>query len=105
MLLLVLLIPWVLTLAALSFIIIRHRKRNIDDNSEDSATESFETIKVAQFEQKAYWVYENVFYEADLMTEPDFSSARPIDTMSMSPKQLNKLLAILDELENYESER
>jgi len=104
MLLLVLTVPWVLTLGALLFIIVKYKKRNIDDNLEELIDESIETIRVAQYEEKAYWVHQNVFYEADVISEPDFSSARPIDTMSMSPKQLNKLLAILDELENYERE-
>jgi hypothetical protein len=62
--------------------------------------EDHEIVRVAVYDEKAYWVHENVFYESDVTREPDFTTARAIDTMSMSPKQLNKLLNILDELEN-----
>lgn len=100
-------IPWVLTVAALLFIIVRSKKTNdIDDFEEDFLQDydSEEVIRVAVYDDKAYWVYNNIFYESDTVREPDFETARPIDTMSMSPKQLNKLLVILDELEEQGKE-
>lgn len=95
------LIPWVLTVAALFFIIVHNRHNEYDYEDEDVYDyEDEEVVRVAVYDEKAYWVYENVFYESDVTREPDFTTARPVDTMSMSTKQLNKLLNILDELEN-----
>lgn len=94
-----LLIPWVLTVGILLFIIIRNKQQEVQN--EDLLDMNEEIVRVAQYENKAYWVHDNIFYEADLIKEPDFSTAKPIDTMSMSPRQLKELLTILDELENY----
>ena len=63
--------------------------------------EDYQTIHVAVYNDKAYWVSDNVFYESDVTREPDFTTARPIDTMDLPPKKLNELLIILDELKEY----
>ena len=99
-------IPWVLTVGALLFIIKRSNKVDKTDELDDfiQDEESEEIIRVAVYDDKAYWVYDNVFYESDTVREPDFATARPIDTMSMSGKQLKKLLSILDELEEQGKE-
>jgi hypothetical protein len=103
MILLLALIPWVLTVGALFFIIVKSdRYEEMDD--EDFETDDREVVKVAVYEDKAYWVYGNVFYESDITREPDFETARPIDTMRLAPKELNRLLTILDELQE-ETER
>lgn len=110
MLSLLILVPWVLTVGALLFIIIKGRSVNVD-HIDDGSDEDFffddseeTTIRVAVYDDKAYWVYENVFYESDVVREPDFTTARPIDTMSMSNKELTKLMVILDELKDTERE-
>jgi hypothetical protein len=100
-------IPWVLTVGALLFIIIRSKRQDQFEEEENDFIiddEDQEIVRVAVYGDKAYWVYDNVFYESDTTREPDFTTARPIDTMSMSPKQLNKLLAILDELQEQGKE-
>jgi hypothetical protein len=97
MLPLILILPWVLTLGILLFIIVRVRYE--DDYEYDEDYEGHDVVRVAVYEDKAYWVYENVFYESEVTREPDFETARPIDTMSMNAKDLNKLLSILDEIE------
>jgi hypothetical protein len=94
------LVPWVLTVIALLFIMVHNRHIEYDYEEEPYDYDEEDIVRVAVYDEKAYWVYENVFYESDVTREPDFTTARPIDTMSMSPKQLNKLLNILDELEN-----
>ena len=94
------LIPWVLTVAGLFFIIVHNRHNEYDYEEEEYDYDDEDVVRVAVYDEKAYWVYENVFYESDVTREPDFTTARPVDTMSMSTKQLNKLLNILDELEN-----
>ena len=102
MLILLVLIPWILTVGALAIIIM---KRNNGDDGEEELPEGMDIVRVAVYEEKAYWVYDNVFYESDIIREPDFTTARPIDTMSLSAKQLNELLNILDEIENHNNER
>lgn len=58
-----------------------------------------EYVHVAIIENKAYWVMENVFYQADIVDgEVNKDSSRPIDAFKMSSKDLNKMLYILDNL-------
>jgi hypothetical protein len=104
MILLLALIPWVLTVGVLLFIMAKGTSYDYDYEEEYEDDESVPVVKVAVYEEKAYWVYENIFYESEVTREPDFTTARPIDTMSMSSKQLNDLLNILDELKE-ETER
>jgi len=106
MIFLLALIPWVLTVGALLFIMV-HNASQYEYIEEDEYIEFDEnqTVKVAVYEDKAYWVYQNVFYESDVTREPDFETARPIDTTLMSSRELNKLLSILDELEATDTER
>lgn len=111
MLSLLILIPWVLVVGALSFIILRNKNEEYDYDEEDEEDfffddeEHAETVRVAVYEDRAYWVHGNVFYESEVIREPDFTTARPIDTMSLSQKDLTKLMVILDELqENTERE-
>lgn len=103
------LIPWVLTVIALVVIIVTTNRftqeEDIHDPMDDLFDQDREIVRVAVYEDKAYWVYDNVFYESDVTREPDFETARPIDTMSMSPNQLKDLLNILDELEDHNNER
>lgn len=99
------LIPWVLTVAGLLFIMFMKKNPQIEDEEEDFFEGREEDIiRVAVFDEKAYWVYDNVFYESDVTREPDFTTARPVDTMSLAPKELNRLMHILDELQE-ETER
>lgn len=105
-------VPWVLTVVALLYIIFI-KEKNAAQSYQDDEDDFFldddefsekETIRVAVYEDKAYWVYDNVFYQSEVTREPDFSTAEAVDTMSLSPKELNKLMAILDELQNNERE-
>jgi hypothetical protein len=98
MLIVLLLLPWVLTLLALLFIIARSDTAEYEEDDYEDYDDQ-DVVRVAVYEDKAYWVYDNVFYESEVTREPDFETAKPIDTMSMNPKDLNKLLKILDEIE------
>jgi hypothetical protein len=107
MIFLLALIPWVLTTIALLYIMV---KNNNNDNHEDGHDDDYfdddhydekETVRVAVYDEKAYWVYDNVFYQSEVTREPDFSTAEPIDTMSLSQKELNELMGILDELQQH----
>lgn len=57
------------------------------------------TVTIAVVGEKAYWVYQNIFYETDIVDgEIDRESARPIDAHNLSSKQFNELLEILDSI-------
>ena len=61
--------------------------------------EGEEIIRIAMLDDKAYWVHDNIFYEADLIDgDPDIDNARPIDAINISDVEIDKLLYILDTL-------
>ena len=66
------------------------------------ATEHHENnlVRIIFVESQAYWIRSNVFYTADLneMGLVDFDSARPVDTMTMSKVQLDKMSFIVEKL-------
>lgn len=103
---LLILIPWVLTVGALLFIMVQSRRNAENYDEEDDmffgeGEEEREIVRVAVYEDRAYWVHDGVFYESDVTREPDFTTARPIDTMELPQKELERLFTILDELENH----
>lgn len=101
-----LLTPWVLTIVALFAILLwRGSTPQEDDDDSDMEDEFGEILRVAVFDEKAYWVHDNVLYESEVSREPDFETARPIDTMTLSAKEMTDLFEILDELEVHEKEQ
>ena len=101
-------IPWVLTVALLLYIMFKRNTVTIDDGYEDMDLEEDEErhiIRAAIYDTKAFWVHDNIFYESDVTREPDWSTARPIDTMKLSEKSLSNLLKILDDLKKSEMEQ
>lgn len=109
LIILAILAPWVLTTVAILIIMAWRKKSTPSGDAEgfgfmDEYDEE-DTIRVAVYDDKAYWVYQNVFYESEVVREPDFTTARPIDTMDLASKDLAKLLSILDELEQRNNER
>jgi len=100
------LIPWVLTTVILFAILVQKGRKSTqgDDDDFDMEDEFREIIKVAVYEEKAYWVHNHVLYESEVTREPDFETARPIDTMKLSQKEMSDLFEILDELEIHEKE-
>jgi hypothetical protein len=98
---LLLIVPWVLTVAALMYIMVQSRHEDDDEDDDEymmDDDETPETVRVAVYEDKAYWVHGNVFYQAEVTREPDFATAQPVDTMKLNQKELSKLLKILDDL-------
>lgn len=58
-------------------------------------------IKVIIMDDQAYWVSNNIFYVSDAIDgKPEPGTAHPIDTTSMSKKDIDKMLFILDSLKN-----
>ena len=57
------------------------------------------TLSVLILDNEAYWVYNNVFYVAeavDGLVNPE--TTRPVDINSMTKKEIDKMLFILDSL-------
>ena len=58
-------------------------------------------IRVIVMGDLAYWVSDNMFYVAEAINgEVIPQTAQPVDTNSMSKKDLDKMLFILDSLKN-----
>jgi hypothetical protein len=58
-------------------------------------------IKVIVIGDLGYWVSENIFYVAETVNgDIIHQTARPVDTNSMTRKDLDKMLFILDSLKN-----
>lgn len=56
-------------------------------------------IRVAFVENKAYWVHENKFYEADIVDGfVQHNDAKQIDAHNLSESEFSALLEILDNL-------
>ena len=68
----------------------------------DEEDENF--IKVAIVEDKAYWVIHNVLYQADVIDEEiDKDNAFPVDAFSMDFKEVNQLMNILDNMQDWKN--
>ena len=68
-------------------------------NDEEVEDEDRELINVAIIENQAYWIHGNTFYMADIVDdEIDKNTSRPVDTINMSLYELNKMLFIIDHL-------
>jgi hypothetical protein len=97
----VVLVPWIVVTLFLLFLLLRNKVVEFDTNNTiPEIDEDTQILTVASVDGKAYWVHENTFYQTNLLDggEPDFESAEPVDTMALSPKDINKLLIILDNL-------
>ena len=77
--------------------------RDIFDNKAASSQSKIwkekKTTKFLVIDQKAYWVSNNMFYVGDAdngQVSPE--TGKPIDISTMSPKEVNKMLFILDNL-------
>lgn len=56
-------------------------------------------VKVIITEDRAYWVLDNVFYTSDLVDgKPDPETTRPVDAVNIPKEDLDKLIFILDNL-------
>ena len=56
-------------------------------------------LRVIMIENSAYWVKDNVFYMADLVSgEVNPETTRVVDTMGMDSIELDKMLFIMDRL-------
>jgi hypothetical protein len=69
---------------------------------EENEDENF--IKVAIVEDKAYWVINNILYEANVVDgEIEKEEASPVDAFKMNYKEVNKLMSILDNMQDWKN--
>jgi hypothetical protein len=73
----------------------------IVSNAEEDNDEEIdpELINVAIVEGKAYWIDDNTFYQADIVNDViDRETSKPVDTINMTLYELNKMMFIVDHL-------
>ncbi len=74
-----------------------NNKEKIESQSAKHAASTM--IKIIVIDDKAYWVKDNVFYFADTDNGDIISpTAEPVDIATMSKKDIDKMLFILDNL-------
>jgi hypothetical protein len=72
------------------------------DLEEQEDDENF--IKVAVVEDKAYWIIDNILYEADFVDgEIEKEYARPVDAFEMDYVDVNRLMSILDDMQDWKN--
>lgn len=57
-------------------------------------------VDVAILNNKAYWVHDNILYEAEIHRSGEILSdeAKPVDVINMPEKQLKKIIEVVDSL-------
>jgi hypothetical protein len=74
--------------------IVKDVEEELEEKEEDG-----EAVSVAFLEDKAYWVLDNTFYEADIIDGViDKTTSRPVDAYEMTNLEIMKMLFILDNL-------
>lgn len=61
-----------------------------------------EIVRVAVYDDKAYWVYDYTLFTAETTQEPDFNTARPVDVDTLSHSEMDEIFKVLDEIENHQ---
>lgn len=95
-------LSFILLLSALEIDII---EEDLDMNDIfDYEKENERYLKVAIVEDKAYWVVNNTLYEADIVDEEILKEeARPVDAFDMDFKEVSKMMAILDNIQDWKN--
>jgi len=76
-----------------------YEREDFDDEEEDERY-----LKVAIVEDKAYWVANNIFYEAEVIDEEIVKEeARPVDAFDMELRDVNKMMTILDNIQDWKN--
>lgn len=75
-------------------------KKTINKKSQIQQLIDKQSVNVAIVNDKAYWVYDNTFYSANINVDGqiDTDNALPVDVFSASKKEAVNLLKILDSL-------
>jgi hypothetical protein len=75
-----------------------------EEDMKDHYDEEENFVKVAIVEDKAYWVINSVLYQADVVDEEiQKEDAEPVNAFDMDYKEVNKLMNILDNIQDWKS--
>jgi hypothetical protein len=59
-------------------------------------------IKVAIVGDKAYWVFDNILYQADVLDDEVIKdNAQPVDAFHMKYEEVRELMEVLDEIQDW----
>jgi hypothetical protein len=96
------LFPFLPTSFLLLFTFVVSTKEEQVDQPPDEDEENY--IKVAIVEDIAYWVINNVLYQADVVDEEiQREYAKPVDAFEMDYKEVNRLMNILDNMQDWKN--
>lgn len=78
--------------------------RPYDYEEDDYEEEDERYLKVAIVEDRAYWVVNNTLYEAEVIDEEIVrEEAKPVDAFDMNIKDVNKMMIILDSIQDWKN--
>jgi hypothetical protein len=87
-------------LLLLDFIVYSTKEEELEED--EDYEENF--IKIAIVEDKAYWVINNVLYQADVVDgEIEKEEASPVDAFDMDFKEVDRLMNILDNIQDWKN--
>ena len=96
-------LSFILLLSALEVTII-DEEFDMNDVFDHDDEEDEKYLKVAIVEDKAYWVVNNILYEADVVDEEIMKDyARPVDAFDMDFKEVTKMMTILDNIQDWKN--
>ena len=83
---------------ALNVTIEEEMHQEVEENDDENY------IKIALVEDKAYWIIDNVLYEADVI-DGDIQKeyASPVDAFEMDYMEVNRLMHILDNIQDWKN--
>lgn len=94
-------LSFILLLFSIEVSIIEEDEDFYDDD--DFPYERDMSVKVAIIEDKAYWVSNNIFYEADYIDDEIIKDdAHPVDAFDMDFRDVAKMMIILDNIQEWE---
>lgn len=75
-----------------------------DTDQENPDEENVIRVAIVEQDNKAYWIIDNVLYEANLVDGViDRDDAKPVDAFGMNYKEVNKMLKILDNIQDWKN--
>lgn len=75
-------------------------QKNLTEKKTSQLKNNLDEVEVAIYNNKAYWVKNNHVYTSSINEngDVDIDNASEIDVFSLSPNEMNKLLKIIDKL-------
>jgi hypothetical protein len=78
--------------------------KNMNEEQDFDYEEEERYLRVAIVEDKAYWVSNNILYEAEVVDEEIIKEeARPVNAFEMDFKEVTKMMTILDNIQDWKN--